>query len=309
MTHSNKLLKSGGCSIVLGKDYYAGHFPEKLNKVLKITRILNCHNEMKYARTIRNITNSKNYYAIPEDEVIELLPSSAFYRYLKNKFESLGIYIFRGKLSCFYVDYAGSLDLHNSISKMCNNFDNTIWHSYDCILDFAYHIMQGISYLHNSKLCHLDIKPENIMIDMKSNGMLSFKIIDFGFCSKEPFAKFINGTCGTPGYFPKDVDHYIEPGLPRITANDFIPNRVSGLIPMMLDYKMVYKIDSYCFGRTLNYLLYNYNATFLAPCSCNCFSRNKSLSRLNRIIKMLTKDNVYSRSLVSSFVSTRSSVI
>lgn len=34
----NSLLKYGSCSIVLGKNHYAGHFPEKRNKLLKITK-------------------------------------------------------------------------------------------------------------------------------------------------------------------------------------------------------------------------------------------------------------------------------
>lgn len=307
MTHSSKLLKSGGCSVILGKDHYAGHFPEKLNKLLKITRILDCHNEMKYASIIRNIVNSKSYYAIPENEVVELLPSSQYYKYLKMNLEPFGVDIFTGKLSCFYVDYAGSLDLHDSIKKMCDDFDNSIWYSYRAILEFAYHIMRGIAYLHNRKLCHLDIKPENIMIDIKSNGTRSFKIIDFGFCSKEPFTDFVNKPCGTPGYFPKDIEFTTELGLPSITANDFVPNKISGLVPMLADYKMVYKIDSYCFGRTLNYLLCNYNVTFLICCSC--FNRDNNLSKLNKLIKSLTKDDVYSRLLITSFVNNKTSII
>ena len=36
--------------------------------------------------------------------------------------------------------------------------------------------MEGLNFLHINS-CHLDIKPENIMINLRDN---SFKIIDFG---------------------------------------------------------------------------------------------------------------------------------
>ena len=65
-----------------------------------------------------------------------------------------------------------------------------------------------------------DIKPENIMVNKKT----TYKIIDFGFSSKEPFTDYINDLKGTPGYFPKQYD-FDKPSdwLPQIKANDLIP--------------------------------------------------------------------------------------
>ena len=42
----------------------------------------------------------------------------------------------------------------------------------------AYQILQGLSYLHKSKLIHRDIKPSNILIDANCE----IKICDFGLC-------------------------------------------------------------------------------------------------------------------------------
>lgn len=42
----------------------------------------------------------------------------------------------------------------------------------------AYQILQGISYLHKSKLIHRDVKPSNILIDVNCD----IKICDFGLC-------------------------------------------------------------------------------------------------------------------------------
>lgn len=42
----------------------------------------------------------------------------------------------------------------------------------------TYQILQGIAYLHKSKLIHRDVKPSNILIDTNCD----IKICDFGLC-------------------------------------------------------------------------------------------------------------------------------
>ena len=54
--------------------------------------------------------------------------------------------------------------------------------------------MTGLKFLHEKKLSHLDIKPENIMVNSRK---FKFKIIDFGFCSQEPFQDFVTEVRGT----------------------------------------------------------------------------------------------------------------
>lgn len=49
-------------------------------------------------------------------------------------------------------------------------------YSEDDIVGFIVQILQGIEYLHNGRILHLDIKPDNIMVTNR-NGI---KIIDFG---------------------------------------------------------------------------------------------------------------------------------
>ena len=299
-SNESTLMKYGSSSIVLGKDHYSGHFPEKPNKLLKITKQFDSHDEMLYESVIRSITECDKYYAIPESEVKELPPTSAFYRYLKNIFEKKQLHIFTTTLSCFYVDYAGSMDMIDSIEKMLVERDKTVWKSHGSILEFANHIIKGVGYLHEKKICHLDIKAENIMIDIRDKDTIVFRIIDFGFSSKEPFTEYINNTRGTPGYFPKYFEGFVEPGLPPIYANDLEPEKKTGLIPIKTNPKLVYKIDTYCLGRTLQYLLYHYNNTFHGG---SCYQllfmkKNKSLTALNKMIASYTTNDVHSRPFI-----------
>ena len=304
----NTLLKYGSCSIILGKHHYAGHFPEKLNKVLKITKQFCGHDELRYESIIRSITNNDLYYVIPEISLKELTPMSPFYRYLKNIFEKRDVNIFTTTLSCYYVEYAGSMDVLESIEEMCDKHDNTIWKSYGSIMNFANHIMKGLGYLHEKKIAHLDIKPENIMVDSRNLSNIKFRIIDFGFSSIEPFNDFINNIRGTPGYFPKHFKQHYEPGLPIIKATDMDPDPETKLIPMQSTPKLVYKIDSYCLGRLLNYLLYHYNATFNQRLCCHLFNKkDKSHKDLKQLISSLTTNNVDTRPYIITLLNKSSS--
>jgi serine/threonine protein kinase len=299
----NSLLKYGSCSIILGKHHYAGHFPEKLNKVLKVTKQFCGHDEQRYENIIRSIDNNDSYYVIPETALKELTPTSPFYRYLKNMFEKRGVTIFTTTLSCFYVEYAGSMDVLESIEKMCNDRDNTIWKSHDSILNFANHIIKGLAYLHKKKIAHLDIKPENIMIDSRNPSNIKFRIIDFGFSSMEPFNEFISNIRGTPGYFPKYFKGQYEPALPTVKANDMDIDPKTDAIPMKTNPALVYKIDSYCLGRTLNYMLYHYNATFNPRSCCHLFRKKNIMhDKLKKLIDDLTINDVYVRPFIITLV-------
>ncbi|XP_059147597.1 uncharacterized protein LOC131935253 [Physella acuta] len=68
---------------------------------------------------------------------------------------------------------------------------------------FTKQILEGLEYLHQNKILHLDIKGTNILIENKN----SIKIADFGlskFIAKEHDLQAING-CGTPGYTAPEV--------------------------------------------------------------------------------------------------------
>ena len=84
----DNLLKNGSSSLLIGKTHYNGYFPYKINKLLKVTRITNSHNEFTYLDNIRSIENYKKYYTIPDEEIYIIQPTNNFYKGVTYKFFS-----------------------------------------------------------------------------------------------------------------------------------------------------------------------------------------------------------------------------
>lgn len=290
---SNKLLKTGASSVILGSDHYKNYFQEKKGKLLKITKIIKNHNELTHLNLIRSIDNYHKYFTIPDRELYELKPDCEFYQHIKKLVQYENMKIFNNNLTCYYIDYSGDLELFDAINNISDFRDKTYWNSYDSILKFSIQIMTGLKYLHNKNLCHLDIKPENIILDIKTK---TARIIDFGFCSKEPFQEYIYDVRGTPGYFPKHIENNDIQELPKILANDLEVR--NGKTPMMLNYNLVYKIDSYCFGRVLLLLKQTYNKNVFT-----CFNlENRTKKKINYIIELLLENDVFKRKTVTEIL-------
>ena len=292
----NKKLQSGSCTLVLGSFYYKDFLEEKPNKLLKITNVVDLHNEFKYLDKIRKIDNYKNYYTIPDEMQYLLTPSDSFYSTIKTLILSMEDKPnhFDGYLYCNYIDNAGDKDMQQTVTDLFDK-DFTFWKSYKVIYKFITKIMEGFNYLHQNKLCHLDIKPENIMVDTNK---CEFRIIDFGFCDIEPFNTFIKNPTGTLEYFPKLLKNtLIKPWLPQILANDMV--LVNKKLPIYDDYLLVYKIDSFGLGRTLNFLKYIYDDNK----QYSCYSNEKKLGlKLNNIIDCLLEKDVYKRYFIKDCI-------
>jgi serine/threonine protein kinase len=284
------LVKTGSSSIILGPGHFNNYFPNKQNKLLKITKISSKHNELKYLDKIRQIENHKDYYSIPEDLSFTIKPSTDFYNYIEHLVIKENLTIFNAPLTAFYIDNAGDRDLHDTLTDTVNYNDISVWRSYKSIINFVKQMVDALFYLHQHKLCHLDIKPENIMVNTYRK---TFKLIDFGFSSVEPFDDYFPYIKGTPGYFPKYFPNDIDTEwLPRINANDLI--KIDGLFPIDRDRKLVYKIDSYCFGRVLHYVKYIYEDNLLTNC-CSFKISKKSRDKINNILYDLLDNNVFTR--------------
>ena len=108
-----------------------------------------------------------------------------------------------------------------------------------CILYFAKQILDSLEYLHRNKIIHMDIKPENILID----GELNPKLIDFSV------------SCSFNKLNPEDIVRFPFVGTSLYIAPEIIKRK-------QMKIKYGEKIDIYSFGVTLYYLhfgIYPYN--------------------------------------------------
>ena len=62
-------------------------------------------------------------------------------------------------------------------------------------------ILKGVQAMHNNKICHRDIKLENILLDENFDP----KICDFGFVITVHEGKKLKGRCGTKGYCAPEI--------------------------------------------------------------------------------------------------------
>ena len=106
----------------------------------------------------------------------------------------------------------------------------------------AYQILEGLIYCYKKKIAHMDIKPNNIIVDE----YLNLKIIDFSIS--------IN-------YGDKKYNEKIK--LQKIGTSLYMPLEV--LIKQKIEYRELHKVDLYSFGVLLYNLAfgtYPYNITY-----------------------------------------------
>lgn len=189
---------------------------------------------------------------------------------------------------CQYIPDAGRLDVLDALNTFTERGDRSVWNSYASVWRMAQQIARALRFLHERQLCHLDVKAENVMV---SNNCKQFRLIDFGFCSKEPFADFINDPCGTPGYFPRQFGKVTDQGLPLIYANDM--EFVNGRLPMHTNPKFVYSIDAFCFGRLINYVFHNYH--YRSTTSCMRWERGGYSRKIQTLLPRVLESDVHNR--------------
>ena len=147
---------------------------------------------------------------------------------------------------------------------------------------FSYQILNGLYHCHQNKIVHMDIKPQNIVIDEYLNP----KIIDFSvsldYSNKKPNDKIQLPFRGTNFYMPSEVINSKE-----------------------IEYKNLNKVDAYALGVLLFKMAYGYypfnlqygdeNNYKIINQKINCeyeIKKNKNLSSyfIDFISKLLNKD-------------------
>ncbi|XP_064899379.1 death-associated protein kinase 2-like isoform X3 [Columba livia] len=75
-------------------------------------------------------------------------------------------------------------------------------------IEFLGQILRGVQYLHSRCIAHLDLKPENIMLQDKDVPKPQIKIIDFGLAQRLEDGVTFKSLCGTPQYIAPEVINY-----------------------------------------------------------------------------------------------------
>jgi serine/threonine protein kinase len=219
-------------------------------------------------------------YSIPNTNPIKLTIQQKIYHEIdklikKNKYTTLNP--LPETILLYEIPYAGEYELLDTIKridiksiKIRPSIKNIpkIWNKYQDIIDFASQIITALKYLHRNNIAHLDIKPENIMVEIYKNTNHNtnhnknnkFRIIDFGYSSIYPFTDYLENMQGTPDYFPQHFEDQSSPApyLPKIVSNDTKINPETKQINLFTKIDYIYKIDSFCLGRVLYLLRYFY---------------------------------------------------
>ncbi|KAM0021453.1 putative dual-specificity kinase TKL-Pl-4 family [Helianthus debilis subsp. tardiflorus] len=85
-------------------------------------------------------------------------------------------------------------------SYLCKNRDKKL--PIKVVCQFALDIPKGLNYFHSKKIIHLDVKPENILIDSQNKKL---KLADFGEAVFNPLELFTSGEVGSLGYMAPEV--------------------------------------------------------------------------------------------------------
>lgn len=285
-----KIIKEGGESIILGTGYISPEFIHEYKlkpcQLLRITKYQNTYItlEHKIYKIIETIPNNCNMYSIPNTNPIKLTTKQKIYHEIdklikKNKYTTLNP--LPETILLYEIPYAGEYELLDTIKridiksiKIRPSIKNIpkIWIKYQDIIDFASQIITALKYLHRNNIAHLDIKPENIMVEIYKNTNLNtnqntnqntnnkFRLIDFGYSSIYPFTDYLENMRGTPDYFPQHFEDQSSPApyLPKIISNDTEINPETKNINLFTKIDYIYKIDSFCLGRVLYLLRYFY---------------------------------------------------
>ena len=147
-----------------------------------------------------------------EDSTNTLKYEANVYNYLKkiNNFVKLRWFGKDEKYNFLVIDLLGN-SLKNELVR------NTSQNNLEIVLNFGKKIINKLMILHENKIIHRDIKPDNILLNL-DNSYEDIFLVDFSFCKKyiksngEHIQKNkINKLIGSVNYISLNVHNLIEP--------------------------------------------------------------------------------------------------
>ncbi|KAK0138905.1 Triple functional domain protein [Merluccius polli] len=70
----------------------------------------------------------------------------------------------------------------------------------DKVTCYLQDVLEALHYLHNSRIVHLDVKPENLLVAQTSGGQPSIKLTDFGDAVQLNSAHYVHPLLGSPEF-------------------------------------------------------------------------------------------------------------
>ena len=152
--------------------------------------------------------------------------------------------------------------------------------------------LQGLNHLHNLKICHRDVKPENLIISKaNANGCRRVMISDFGLCKKlnhghQSFSMSSpNGVAGTLGWI----------------APEIMKNRGSGFKPS-------YAVDLFSMGCVFYYVHTKGHHPFSDPNDENDKQKRQhniegDLASLKHLFDVESSENLVAYDIISGMIS------
>ena len=154
---------------------------------------------------------------------------------IHNKLKSQNIinyynYVYLKDIGCIVMEYAelGDLEHFQKFMKPKRYFSESF------LAFITFQILKGLFYLNKSKIIHMDIKPQNLLIDKNLNIKITDFSAAFSFANYKKNQKILLPFSGTSLYMS-----------PEILSNDYI------------DYNECNKIDLYSLGVVLYFLAFD----------------------------------------------------
>ena len=93
------------------------------------------------------------------------------------------------------MEFAEGLELQEYLERYRNTFEK---HRMTVVRKVLAALLSAVVHLHAAMICHKDIKPENIMVNIEDDELISLKLVDFNISQKAQNENFTmiakNGT-------------------------------------------------------------------------------------------------------------------